>query len=157
MSVRSAGDYVIWRTYALAIPGPLMGYKLSARQSFLIRDTEMIDSMSITMNDRFVAWNETPAEPTEAGLFGFDLAKRESFLITREFVDSTSLRIGGNTIVMLYMNSQGLYGFDGVTRQLFQMAAGNVDMWTMTVNERYAIWRDTWACASPDLIWRPVG
>ena len=41
------------------------------------------------------------------------------------------------------MNSQALYGFDGVTRQLFQMAAGNVDMWTLTVNERYAIWRDT--------------
>ena len=42
----------------------------------------------MVMNDRFVAWIEMPADPTEAGLYGFDLAKREKFLITHEFINT---------------------------------------------------------------------
>ncbi len=139
-NLRAAGDYLVWAT--MSWPPVLTGYQLSTRQEFVISDAGMFDAMGLAMNDRFAVWTETPADPMEAGLFGFDLAKREKFRITNQMVDSYSVRIGGNYILWLLSGGQSLYGFDGVTRQLFQMASGGVDSWSLTVNEQYAVWPD---------------
>jgi hypothetical protein len=142
MGMRAAGDFVIWRTMMMP-GGVLAGFDLSKRQGFILSTSEMIDTMSLTMNDRYAAWMEMPAEPTEAGLFCYDLANRENFLITREMVDSSSLKIGGNYVIGVSTNNQSLYGFDCVAREIFEMATGNVDTSSVTVNDQYAIWRDT--------------
>lgn len=141
MSVRAAGDYVIWRT--MMTSNKLAGYQLSLRQGFEISDAEMIDTMNLAMNDRFVAWTQAPADPTEAGLFCFDLAGGETILISNEVMGAMGLTIGGNYIVWQDMMGQGLFGFDGVTRELFEIASGNVDGMSLVVNEGYAVWRDT--------------
>ena len=141
MSIRAAGDYVIWRT--MMTPMVLEGYQISAREIFLISDEEMIDSMGLAMNDRFVAWTQAPADPAEAGLFGYDLSNRETFLISSSVMGTMTLKIGGNYTVWQDMMSQGLYGFDCVSRELFEIASGNVDGMSLIVNEGYAVWRDT--------------
>jgi hypothetical protein len=140
MSVRAEGSYAIWRT--MAMPITLMGYDLSARQIFLISDSEMIDSMGLAMSDQFVAWREGMVPSPTAGLYGYDLAKREKFLITAQDIDSMSLRAAGRYIVGRQMMSGKLYGFDGILREIFEITTGNVDSMSLVVNEGYAVWKD---------------
>jgi hypothetical protein len=140
MSVQAGGHFTVWRT--MALPVTLMGYDLAARQLFLISDAEMIDSMGLTMSDQFVAWREGMVPSPSAGLYGFDLAHREKFLITTTDIDSMSLRAAGQYIVGRAMYGGGLYGFDGVAREIFEMTTGYIDTMSLVLNEGYAVWRD---------------
>jgi hypothetical protein len=143
MSIRAAGHYTVWRT--MAMPITLMGYDLSARQLFLISDSEMIDTMGLAMSDQFVAWREGMTPDPAAGLYCYDLAKREKILISTEDVDSMSLRAAGQYIVGRAMMGGGLYGFDGIQREIFEITTGNVDTISLVVNEGYAAWKDNTA------------
>ncbi len=141
MSIRAAGDYVVWRTMAMP-GGTLAGYRLSVREGFTISDAEMIDTMGLTMNDRFVAWAQAPADPMEAGLRGFDLANREKFVISSEMMGAATLKVGGDYVVWQDGMSQGLLGFDCVSRERFEIVPGNVNGMSITVNDKYAVWSD---------------
>lgn len=138
MSIRTAGDYVVWRT--MTMPPVLGGYQLSSRQGFVLREGE-IESMGLAMSDQFVAWREwAMADPT-AKLYGYDLARREVFLMTSEDIDAMSLKAAGRYLVGRHMMTGVLYGFDGVSRESFEIA-GNVDGMSLLMNERYAVWKD---------------
>ncbi|MBN1818627.1 MAG: hypothetical protein JW828_14795 [Sedimentisphaerales bacterium] len=138
MSIRAAGDYVVWRT--MTMPPTLAGYQLSTRQSFLLAEGE-IDSMSMAMSGQFVAWKEWAMEEPMVRLYGYDLAGREKFLITNEDMDSMSLKAAGPYIIGRHTMSGVLYGFDGLSREIFEIGE-NVDGMSLFVNERYAAWKD---------------
>ena len=137
-SICARGDYVIWRT--MAMPPTLAGYQLSMRQGFVLREADM-DSR-VAMSEQFVAWREwTTPDPT-GRLWGYDLKGRERFLISTEDMDSMSLRAAGRFIVARHMMTGVLYGFDGVSREIFEIGE-NVDSTNLAINEHYAIWKDT--------------
>jgi hypothetical protein len=138
-SLRAAGDFVAWRT--MAMPAVLSGFQLSTRQGFLLSDGESIDGMGLAMSDQFVAWREGIVPSPAAGLYGFDLAMREKFLITHEDIEPMSLRAAGRYIVGRAMMGGGLYGFDGSLREIFEIAS-NADAMSLRINEGYAAWKD---------------
>lgn len=138
MSILAMGDYVIWRT--MTTSPALIGYEFSTGQTFILSEGD-IDSMSVVMSEQFVAWKEWASEEPLSRMYGYDLAGREKFLITSEDMDSMSLKAAGRYIFGRHIMTGMLYGFDGISREIFEIGE-NIDSMNLLVNEHYATWKD---------------
>ena len=131
MSVRMAGDYVVWQDSA---GDSLHGYDLTRREGFLISPGG-VDSMSLLMNGDYVVWRDSMAMET----YCFDLERRERFAVVPAYIDG-AMQLTGRFFVFTWLGSMALFGVDLESREPFVLGFGEIEEMSVRAAGDYMVW-----------------